>query len=115
MYLRPTYDKLEYVCPALLLLSYDKMWKENKTRRDTRFPSAVVALTCEARKFKVIFLNLAFKQKMLINPWYGTPSFYGIFKALPTSFNHLPLKWSINEFKSINGPALLCRNNSIRQ
>ena len=80
MYLRPTYDKLEYVCPALLLLSYDKMWKENKTRRDTRFPSAVVALTCEARKFKVIFLNLAFKQKMLITPGMGPLHFMGFLK-----------------------------------
>ena len=35
LYLRPTYDKLDIVCPTLLLLSYDKVWKENKARRDT--------------------------------------------------------------------------------
>ena len=65
--LRLTYDKLEYVWPALIFLRYDKVWKDNKTQWDKRsslFSSAVVALMREAHKFKVIFLNLAFKQKI---------------------------------------------------
>ena len=54
----PTYDKLVNVCPALLLLLYDKVWKESKsggTHGPPFFPSAVVALMSEARKFEMIF------------------------------------------------------------
>ena len=65
LYLRPTYDKLEYVCPALFLLRYDKVWKENKLRRDTRQANHNNRLTPalrKARKFKWVLINVAFKQ-----------------------------------------------------
>ena len=70
----PTYDKLEYVCPAFFLLLYDKV-ERKKTRRDKLFPSAAVALMRVARKFKLIFLNIAIKHKITNNLWYGPPHF----------------------------------------
>lgn len=54
-----------------------KKTKRGGTHGPPFFPFAVVALTREARKFKVIFLNIAFKQKNTYNPWYGPPHFMG--------------------------------------
>ena len=103
------------MCVPPFLLRYDKVWKENKTRRDTLFPSAAVALMRVARKFKLIFLNIAINHKITNNPWYGPPHFMGFSKLYRLLFLQLTLKRPIYEFKSINGPALLCHSNSIRQ
>ena len=86
MHLRPTYDKPNIVCPALLLLWYDKVWKENKARRDTLFTSAAVALMAWRENSKWIYEKWHFNEKITNNPLVWTPSFYGIFKALTTSF-----------------------------
>ena len=52
------------------------------------FPSL---LFC-ARKFKVIFLKPHLNKKINYNPLIWTPSFYGIFKALSTSFTSIATK-----------------------
>ena len=74
------------MCVPPFLLRYDKVWKENKTRRDTLFPSAAVALMRVARKFKLIFLKPHLNKIITNNPMVWTPLYYAFFKALPTSF-----------------------------
>ena len=116
LYLRPTYDKLSIACPALLLLSYDRQGVERKQTAAGHTVEKFPSLLFYARKFKLIFLNIEFTQKNTDNPKIcRTPHFMEFSKLYRPLLILVPLKRLIYDLKSINGPALLCHSNSIRQ